>query len=173
MIRYRRVYITGFMGCGKTTAGKKLAAEMQFSFIDLDHEIERREQRRIEEIFTLSGEEYFRKAESAALHELDIMADTVISTGGGTPCFGDNLTFMKETGVLIYLKMTPLQLKNRLEDQKESRPLLKGLKDSEMINYIARKLKERGTFYEQASIVVDGMTLDIKALSKEVLSLLP
>jgi shikimate kinase len=173
MSRFRKIYITGFMGCGKTTAGRKLAAELNFSFIDLDHEIERREKRSIEEIFSHSGEEYFRKAESAALHEMDIMTDTVISTGGGTPCFGDNLSFMKETGVLIYLKMTPLQLKSRLDDQKENRPLLKGLKESEMINYITRKLRERGTFYEQATIVVDGMDLDIKSLSYKIRFLLP
>ena len=170
MAPFKRVYITGFMGCGKTTAGKKLASALNFSFIDLDHEIERKEHRPIKEIFATSGEDYFRKAESASLHDLDILSDTVISTGGGTPCYGDNLHYMKETGVLVYLKMTPHQLKNRLGDLTGKRPLLKNLKESEMESYISEKLKEREPFYEQATLIIDGINLDIRSLSERVLS---
>jgi shikimate kinase len=171
MAPFRRVYITGFMGCGKTTAGKKLASAINFSFIDLDHEIERKEQRPIREIFSLSGEDYFRKVESETLHDLDIITDTIISTGGGTPCYGDNLLFMKETGVVVYLKMTPQQLKNRLGNMAGKRPLLKDLKEIELIDYITEKLKEREPFYEQATLVVDGMNPDIKLLSDRILNL--
>jgi shikimate kinase len=173
MTPFRRVYITGFMGCGKTTAGKKIASALDFSFIDLDQEIERRELKPVREIFAGSGEEYFRKAESETLRDLSIKADTVISTGGGTPCFGDNLLFMKETGILIYLKMTPLQLKSRLGESADKRPLLKDLKENELFDYITAKLKEREPFYEQATLIVDGMNMDIKSLKNRIFLLFP
>lgn len=165
---FRRVYITGFMGCGKTTAGKRLAAALDFSFIDLDFEIERKEQRAIRDIFATSGEEYFRLTESEVLRNLDIRADTVVSTGGGTPCYRDNLLYMKQTGILVYLKMTPLQLRDRLGDLTGKRPLLKDLKESEMIDYISVKLRERESFYNQATVIIDGADLDIKSLSSKL-----
>jgi shikimate kinase len=171
MSPFRIVYITGFMGCGKTTAGKKLASALNFSFIDLDHEIEKKEHRPVSDIFAHSGEDYFRKAESETLRDLDIRADTVISTGGGTPCHGDNLLFMKKTGVLVYLKMTPRQLTSRLGDTAGKRPLLKDLKESELVDFITEKLKVREPFYEQATLIVDGVSLDIRLLSEKILNL--
>jgi shikimate kinase len=170
MSPFRRVYITGFMGCGKTTAGKKLASVLNFSFTDLDNEIEKKEQRTISEIFAVYGEAYFRNAEAEALRDLEVKNDTVISVGGGTPCFGDNLLYMKETGVLVYIKMTPAQLVSRLDDPKGKRPLLKGLKESELVKYVTEKLKDREPFYNQAAIVVDGMSLDIKSLGDRILT---
>jgi shikimate kinase len=173
MTPFRRVYITGFMGCGKTTAGKKLASSLNFSFIDLDHEIEMKEKRAISEIFSDSGEDYFRKSESEVLRNLDIHADTVVSTGGGTPCHGDNLLYMRETGIVVYLKMTPLQLAGRLGDMTNKRPLLKDLKEDEMVDFISRKLKEREPFYNQATVVVDGIDLEFRSLSDMILGLFP
>jgi shikimate kinase len=170
MSPFRRVYITGFMGCGKTTAGKKLASALNFSFIDLDLEIERKEQRAVREIFAKSGEEYFRLSESEVLRNLDITSDTVVSTGGGTPCYRDNLLYMKQTGILVYLKMTPHQLSARLGDNTGRRPLLKDLKESELVDYISIKLREREPFYNQANLVADGISLDIKSLSDKILT---
>jgi len=172
MAPFRRVYITGFMGCGKTTAGKKLASELKFSFIDLDHEIEHKEKRAISEIFSVSGEAYFRKSESETLRELDIVADTVVATGGGAPCHGDNLLYMKGTGIVVYIKMTPMQLADRLGDMSNKRPLLKNLKEGEMVEYISAKLREREPFYNQATIIVDGIHLDIKSLSEMIQEIL-
>jgi shikimate kinase len=171
MAAFRKVYITGFMGCGKTTAGMKLASVLNFSFMDLDEQIVRREQRPISEIFEESGEPYFRKVESETLNTLNIRSHTVISTGGGTPCYGNNLQFMKETGVLVYLKMTPLQLSHRLGRKSGNRPLLKGLAKNELEDYIAEKLKEREPFYNQATLVVDGQNPDIKMLGEAILNL--
>jgi shikimate kinase len=165
MAPFRRVYITGFMGCGKTTAGKKLASELGWKFIDLDHEIERRENRPVKMIFSDSGEEYFRKAESSALQGLEIVSDSIISTGGGTPCFNENLQFMHDTGVVIYLRMTPGQLKNRLAEKKGQRPLLKDLAESELTDYISGKLREREPFYLQANLVIDGPDPDLRLLA--------
>jgi shikimate kinase len=171
MTAFRRVYITGFMGCGKTTAGRELASVLNFSFMDLDDQIERREQKPVSEIFEKLGEDYFRKVESETLNTLNISAHTVISTGGGTPCFGNNLTYMKETGVLVYLKMTPLQLSRRLGGMTGKRPLLKGLAKDELEKYIAGKLKEREPFYNQSALVIDGLNPDIRLLGEAIMNL--
>jgi shikimate kinase len=171
MTAFRKVYMTGFMGCGKTTAGRELASVLNFSFMDLDEQIEYREQRSVSEIFEKYGEAYFRKVESETLNTLNIKSDTVISTGGGTPCFGNNLLYMKDTGVLVYLKMTPLQLSHRLGPRSVKRPLLKDLAKSELEEYIAEKLKEREPFYNQATLIIDGQNPDIKMLGEAVLNL--
>jgi shikimate kinase len=162
---YRRIYIIGFMGSGKTTVGKKLAAGLHWSFIDLDSEIEVAAGKTISRIFSDSGEEYFRRLESEVLQKLDIKKDTIISVGGGAPCFSTNMDFMNETGIVIYLRMTPEQLKSRLSRESGKRPLLKDIKQNEMHLYIGEKLSEREKYYNQALIIIDGIDLNIKALT--------
>lgn len=169
MIRARRVYITGFMGCGKTTAGKELASLLGWQFLDLDELIEKQYNKRIEEIFILSGEKTFREYESAILHNLNIEEDTIISVGGGAPCFGDNLDFMKRTGKIIYLRMTPVQLKTRISKDKKPRPLVKGLNEQELEKFIELRLAERELFYMQAGLIEDGSFVDIKLLAEKVM----
>ena len=122
------VYIIGFMGSGKSTAGKKLASLLGWSFIDLDKKIEEHTGKTIPEIFSQHGENYFRNVEAEVLRSLESQTKTVISTGGGTPCHGDNMDFMLETGLTLYLKLTSDQLKSRLSESKGERPLLKKLK---------------------------------------------
>jgi shikimate kinase len=168
MIQTRKVYITGFMGCGKTTAGKKLASLLDWQFLDLDELLEKQYKKSIEEIFMLSGEKTFREYESAILHNLNIEVDTIISVGGGAPCFGDNLEYMKSTGKIIYLKMTPSQLKTRLLEDKKPRPLLKGLNEQDLEKFIELRLAERELFYMQAVLIEDGSDLDIKILAEKV-----
>ena len=117
MTKHKRIYIIGFMGSGKTTAGKKLAAALKWSFIDLDLEIEKSQGKSISEIFSGPGEQLFRQIESETLHSLHIESDTVISIGGGTPCFCGNMDFMKKNGLVIYLRMTPVQLRKQAQRQ--------------------------------------------------------
>lgn len=169
MIQAKRVYITGFMGCGKTTAGKELASLLGWQFLDLDELIEKQYNKRIEEIFILSGEKTFREYESAILHNLNIEEDTIISVGGGAPCFGDNLDFMKRTGKIIYLRMTPVQLKTRISKDKKPRPLVKGLNEQELEKFIELRLAERELFYMQAGLIEDGSFVDIKLLAEKVM----
>jgi shikimate kinase len=161
----RRVYIIGFMGSGKSTAGKRLSAELGWQFIDLDKEIELKAGKTIGEIFSESGEVQFRQLESQTLTGLITNTDTVISTGGGTPCYVGNMDYMLGTGMVVYIKMTPVQLKSRLEGRASARPLIKNLNPSELIQYISNKLSEREEYYLKAPIVVDGINLNMNALS--------
>ena len=166
MLPVKRVYIIGFMGSGKTIAGKNLASELKWNFVDLDHEIEKREGKAISDIFTDSGEEYFRQLESKILRELETNRDTVISAGGGTPCFGNNMEFMLSTGSVIYLRLTPLQLRSRLELETHKRPLVKEKSGNELLLYITLKLSEREMYYLKANHVCDSIDLDIKDLRR-------
>jgi shikimate kinase len=160
------VYLIGFMGSGKSTAGKKLASSLGWSFVDLDKKIEETTGKTIAEIFSERGEEYFRKVESEMLKTLVSGDNTVISAGGGTPCHGNNMEFMSETGVTIYLKLTPGQLKSRLAGSHQERPLLKGLNEEEMLEFIKEKLAFREKWYSRAEIIADGFDPDIKYLQK-------
>lgn len=164
----RRIYIIGFMGSGKSTTGKRLATTLGWQFIDLDKEIELKAGKAIKEIFSTSGEDHFRELEAETLTSLKIKNDTVISAGGGTPCHGSNMDFMIRTGLVVYLKMTPGQLKSRLEGGATSRPLIKNISKTELLQYISAKLSEREEYYLKASIIVDGIDLDIKNLSETI-----
>ena len=162
------IYIIGFMGSGKSTAGKKLAASLGWTFIDLDRKIEEVALKTIPQIFSEDGEEYFRKIESEVLMNLDKTKKTVVSTGGGTPCHGDNMDFMLQTGLTVYLKMTPGQLAKRLLDSSGERPLLKNVPDESLQGFIGEKLAYREKWYSKAEIIVDGLSLNIELLGSIV-----
>jgi shikimate kinase len=164
------VYVIGFMGSGKTTVGKKLALALDWSFIDLDLRIEEATGKTIAELFSIYGEDYFRNVESEVLRKLKYQVNTVVSTGGGTPCHKDNMTFMKETGLTLYLKMTPGQLASRLAGSKGERPLLKNLDSESLLRFIEEKLSSREKWYSLAEIKVDGFNTDIKLLQNIVKS---
>jgi len=168
----KKIYIIGFMGSGKTTAGRKVADTLGWSFIDLDSEIEKKESRSVNEIFAIHGEKYFRQLESVVLRNPAIKSETVISTGGGAPCHSENLDFMKQTGIVIYLRLTPGQLVSRLADDSAERPLLKGLGSAGLRGFVEEKLKERDIYYKQATITVDGIDLNMNALIKKINSIL-
>jgi shikimate kinase len=172
MPHIRRIYIIGFMGSGKTTTGKKLAEGLNWEFIDLDLEIEASAGKTISEIFSRSGEEYFRKLESELLHKLDIKEDTVVSLGGGTPCFSDNMDYINKTGISVYLKMTPAQLSKRLSIESGERPLLKNIPEKDRRLYITAKLAEREIHYNKASIIVNAGSLRIGNLISRLESIM-
>lgn len=159
-----KIYLIGFMGSGKSTAGRNLASQLNWSFIDLDEKIQKMEEMKIPEIFSIKGESYFRKLETRALQELKSETDTVISTGGGTPCFGDNMDFMLSSGLTIYIKMTPVSLKKRLEGSAEDRPLLREIDSKDLQEYITSKLAEREKLYCRAEIIIDGDNNDLSDL---------
>lgn len=164
-----RIYIIGFMGSGKSTAGEKLASIIGWQFIDLDTQIELKAGQSIDNIFSSSGEDHFREIEEETLLNLKIRDNTVISTGGGTPCYGSNMEFMLKTGLVLYLRMTPDQLKNRLEGSTD-RPLIKNIDKNLLLKYISDKVSEREKYYLQASIIADGDDLDIKSLSNLIIT---
>lgn len=158
------------MGSGKSTAGRKLAALMGWSFIDLDRKIEEVALKTIPRIFAEDGENYFRKIESEVLRSIDPETNTVVSTGGGTPCHGDNMNYMLSTGVTIYLKMTPEQLVNRLLRSSDERPLLKNVPDDKLQGFIEEKLAYREQWYNKAEIIADGLRLNLELLRSIIYS---
>lgn len=164
------IYICGFMGCGKTTEGKKIANEIGFNFIDLDDYIVNKFNKSIVDLFNDVGEEEFRNIETTALKECtNNNSETLIATGGGTPCFNNNLEFMKCNGYLIYLKLNEQELLKRLSNAKTNRPLIKDKNNEEMLLYIENLLKVREVFYNQADIIVDANHIDISNLNQEIM----
>lgn len=164
------VYIIGFMGSGKSTAGKKLAASLGWAFIDLDRKIEEQAVKTIPQIFDQYGEDHFRKIETQVLRNTESLTETIISTGGGTPCHGENMDFMLATGITVYLKLTPAQLTNRLLESTGERPLIKNIPDNQLYGFIENKLAQREKWYGRANIIIEGINLDINLLHSIVTS---
>jgi shikimate kinase len=170
MLNSNILYIIGFMGSGKSTAGKKLASLLGWSFIDLDKRIEEQTGKTIPEVFSQHGEDFFRNIETEVLKSLKSQTNTVISTGGGTPCHGDNMDHMLKTGLTLYLKLTPGQLKSRLSKSTGERPLIKDLSNVGLLRFIEEKLAYREKWYNRAEIIVEGTNLDTNLLYSLVIS---
>ncbi len=148
-----KIYLIGFMGCGKSTIGRQLAELLDFAFVDLDDYITEWQGKSIAEIFDTKGEKEFREIERDALGMLSGMVNTVIATGGGTPCFHDNLEWMQTTGMTIYLNTPTHLLAQRLKQETHHRPLLANLNDHELSDFIDKKIHERSSFYNQSEII--------------------
>jgi len=151
-----RIFLTGYMGCGKSTIGRKVAALMGIHFIDLDKYIEERNFKSVPDIFAQEGEASFREKERLALHEVSQFEDIVIGTGGGAPCYFDNMQKMNEAGITIYLAPDNETLSFRLLKSKTIRPLIAGKSKEELIEFIESALEKRAPFYEQSKIIIRG-----------------
>ena len=160
-----KIFLIGFMGSGKTTIGKKLANYLKYNFIDLDKLIELQAGMSIVEYFELHGEDAFRRMESDVLQKTDFPENAIIATGGGTPCFNDNMDWMNENGSVAYLSLPAKALASRLEHSKTDRPLIRNLKGDELIDFISSNLKEREKFYNQAKFVVSASDLTADRLA--------
>ena len=143
------------MGSGKSYCGRQLAQKAGMPFVDLDEWIEAQEGTSVRAIFEQKGEPYFREAERAALRAMSQFQDVVVSCGGGTPCFHNNMRWMNEQGVTIYLRASAEVLACRLIHQKEQRPLLKGLEGESLKAFIRSKLEERQHYYMESSVIYD------------------
>ena len=165
-----RIYLIGFMGVGKTHWGKILSNKLGLPFYDLDELIEEKEGRSINQIFDEEGEEYFRTTEREILREFSEENESMLlSCGGGAPCFFNNIIFMNENGVTVWIN-TPFEiLLGRLRQGKDKRPLLKDLSDEQLKAYIVKKNADRRMYYEQAKVIVDDKVIEIEKLIKQIL----
>jgi shikimate kinase len=159
-----KIYLIGYMGSGKSTAGKKLANKMGYEFIDMDAFIETEYQLSIPEIFKTKGESGFRQLEREALQTLSTKDGVVIACGGGTPCFNDNMDVMKASGITVYLKLSVDVLVSRLLVAKEQRPLIANKTEAELRTFITRQLEVREDFYRNAHYIVKGKDLNVDEL---------
>jgi shikimate kinase len=169
-----KIFLIGFMGAGKSTVGKKLAERMRFRFIDVDDYIEEKEKMSIPSIFEKKGERYFRLLEHNILLEISGLNESlIVSTGGGAPCFMNNMELLNSSGITIYLKLDAPAIFHRLTNaEKKNRPLIENKTPEELLQYIFDKLKEREPVYNKSRLVVAGENIKIHVLGKKIKSLI-
>ena len=155
-----RIILIGYMGSGKTTVGKVLSREIKLPFYDLDWYIENRMHKSIHQIFEEKGEEGFRKIERNLLHEVAEFENVIISCGGGTPCFFDNIGYINQQGESVYLKCRADVLSAHLRMGKTIRPLLLNKTNEEVELFISEQLAQRESFYSQAKHIIDVSLMD-------------
>lgn len=149
-----RVFIIGFMGSGKTTKSNDLAKKLKWSLLDLDAIIEQKEEATIKEIFDQYGQDHFRELEKKYLHNLKGYSNIVVAMGGGTPCFFDNMQWMNQNAVTIFID-TPIEsILRNLQNETDKRPLLAKKSGEELTDYIKTTLAQRRKYYEQATHII-------------------
>lgn len=147
-----RIYLIGYMGSGKSILGRELALKLNFDFVDLDQLIEMKRNQTINTIFEKHGEATFRDIEKEALHSTINLKNTVIATGGGAPCFSDNMKWMNENGLTVFIKVSLGKLYHRLSLDKKNRPLIKGKPDLDLMEFMMENLDAREVFYSKAKV---------------------
>jgi shikimate kinase len=167
-ISNQRIFLIGFMGCGKSKLGKSVAQKFDRPFIDLDELIESQSQMTIPQLFAVIGEQGFREKEREVLQNSAFAKDIIIATGGGAPCFFDNMEWMNNNGITVFIDSPVKVLADRLINARVERPLVKGKNKEELIEYIEVKLVERRPFYEQARIILKGEDLNADILIQEL-----
>jgi len=163
-----KIFLIGFMGCGKSKLGKSLSTKTEQPFLDLDDLVEAKCELSIPEIFAAFGESGFREREKEVLQSSLLAEDTIIATGGGAPCFFDNMNWMNQNGLTIFIDTPTKVLADRLINARVERPLVKGKSLNELIDFIDLKLKERRPFYEQAQITLKGVDLNVEMLLEAI-----
>lgn len=159
----KTIFLIGYMASGKTTLGRAYAREKGLRFVDLDFYITQRFRRSVAELFAERGEEGFRRLEAAMLEEMAGTEDTVVSCGGGTPCFGRNMELMLENGVVAWLEVEPECVVRRLQTAKTRRPLTEGKSPGELLDFVRRHQQEREPFYSRAHLRLRGEDLEDRA----------
>lgn len=164
-----RILLVGFMAAGKTTLGKALAKDLGLQFVDLDLYIESRYHATVSQIFAERGEEGFRQIERNMLHEVAEFEDVIIATGGGTPCFFDNMEYMNAQGTTVFLDASVDVIFTRLTIARTQRPLVAGKTDEELRSYITETLKRRLPYYSRATHSFCANQLEnVKQISESV-----
>nr|WP_321236693.1 shikimate kinase [uncultured Psychroserpens sp.] len=166
------LFLVGYMGSGKSVIGRRLAEILSYNYIDFDDYIENKEETTITTIFETKGEIYFRKAESNYLNDITSLKESVVSLGGGTPCYGYNMQTLlnAENAKCIYLKAAIPTLSNRLFDEKSKRPLISHIETKDELNeFIGKHIFERAPFYEQAHLSIKTDDLSVQEIVEAIL----
>lgn len=151
-----RVYLIGYMGCGKSTVGRKISRFAHLRFVDTDTMVEQHEGATVADVITYQGEEYFRKAERKVLEDTATMENVIISTGGGLPIWGDNMERISQLGLSVYLRRSPQNILSRLSPYgRQKRPKFRGLNDEQLLEFMTTHMAEREPVYLQADVVLD------------------
>ncbi|MGB0177831.1 MAG: shikimate kinase [Owenweeksia sp.] len=167
-----KISLTGYMGAGKSTIGQKLALETGLDFYDLDTEIEKDTGYTITETIFNKGELYFRELEHKKLQALLQKNNMILSTGGGTPCYYDNMDLINKSSFSVYLKYSVKELYNRLEGKQSERPLLAHLNGQQLQEYIGKHLFERNIYYEKATVVLPSGSLTDQEIVNKIKELI-
>lgn len=167
-----KLFLVGYMGCGKSTLGKKLAKRANYEFVDMDSLIEQREGATIADIFHYAGEEYFRQKERELIEELGAAdGNYIVSTGGGVPTWQDNMERMNVLGDSVYLRRTAQNIASRLSPHgRQKRPKLRGLNDEELVEFMTRNMAEREPFYAKATHIVECVQRSDEEIIDAILS---
>jgi shikimate kinase len=165
-----KIIVLGYMASGKSTIGKEISKKLELNFIDLDAYISEQEKRSIPEIFKIKGEIYFRKIENLYLKELlNNEGDFVLSLGGGTPCYANNMELIQNSKAKsIYIQASIPTLVTRLIKEKSNRPLVADLENGKITEFVAKHLFERRFFYEQAAITLNTENKSIPEIVSEI-----
>lgn len=165
-----KIVLLGYMASGKSAVGRLLAKTKNLNFIDLDNYIEQKENNSISAIFSKEGEIYFRKKEGAYLKEiLNLDEDCIISLGGGTPCYGNNMQLIEEKSASFYLKASIATIFNRLKNETSQRPLVATIGEANLQEYIAKHLFERNLFYQKATYTISVNDKTIEEITNEII----
>ncbi|NDV17693.1 dephospho-CoA kinase [Muricauda sp. TY007] len=169
-----KIVLVGYMASGKSTVGRLLARQLGVEFIDLDDYIEQHQKKSIKNIFSEKGEIFFRKLEHQMLSEvLEKEKSIILSTGGGTPCYGTNMaTILNQSDHSIYLNLSIPNLVERISKEKDNRPLVKNIADEELPEFIGKHLFERRPYYLQAKHILDCNNLDAETVVGRIKELL-
>lgn len=162
------IFLIGFMGAGKSTIGKKLAHRLGLTFFDLDKLIEAKAGCSISDIFKFLGETAFREMEQACLQSFQTENNFLLACGGGTPCFFDNLRFMKDNGLVVYVNLQESILFERLSKAKKIRPSIVGMDEKQLKEFISNQLKARMPFYEQADLSMSGLSINLSVIVEQI-----
>ncbi len=160
-----KIFLTGYMGSGKSSTGKTLASQLKYEFIDLDKFIEQEYKMTIPEIFSSKGEKEFRSMEHNTLKKVVDKENVVIACGGGTPCYFNNMELMNNNGTTVYLKMSTDALVGRLMTAKEKRPLIANKDEKQLRDFVNRQLEKREDIYHQAQYTVKAKDLNVDELA--------
>ena len=157
------------MGCGKTHWGRELGKKLSLPFFDLDEKIYEQAGRSIPQIFAEKGEEHFRILEKEVLYMLTESHDSfIMATGGGTPCYFNNIDYLKKNGTVVWINCSVDCLYNRLRKEKEKRPQISDVPDDKLRAFIIKKFSNRKIFYQQANVIINEDDIDIENLVSRI-----